>query len=76
MAEPMIFSYDKEGDILDITLGKPMKAISKEITEDFFVRLDTSVKIVGFMMLNFEKRLQQREEMIPVQAEFSLLKAG
>ena len=35
MAEKMSFSYDKEGDILDISVGLPQKALSKEISDDF-----------------------------------------
>lgn len=56
MAEKMMFSYDKDGDVLDISIGKPQKAISREIEDDFFVRLDPDTKrIVGFSILNFEK---------------------
>ena len=78
MAKKMIFSYDKEGDVLDISLGKVKMAISKEISEDFFIRVDRSTqKIVGFMMLNFEKRFKNKsEEKIPLQAEFSLEKGS
>ena len=73
MAQEMIFSYDKEGDVLDLTLGKPVTAISKEITEDFFVRIDAAGKIVGFMVLNFEKRFKNKaEEKIPLEAVFTL----
>jgi len=75
MAEKMIFSYDKEGDVLDISLGKPQKALSKEIADDLFIRTDTKGKIVGFMMLNFEKRFKHKsEEKIPLEAEFNLVK--
>ena len=72
--EEMNMSYDKKGDTLDISLGKPIKAISKEIEEDLFVRIDpTTKKIVGFMVLNFEKRFERKEvEKIPVEAMFSL----
>lgn len=75
MAEKMIFSYDKEGDTLDIALGKPKAAFSKEISDDVFVRLDTKGKIVGFMMLNFEKRFITKEaETLPLLAAFALPK--
>ena len=36
MEKALNFSYDKEGDILDISLGKPQKAVSEEISDDFF----------------------------------------
>ena len=73
MAEKMSFSYDKEGDILDISVGLPQKALSKEISDDFFVRVDEQGKIVGFMILNFEKRCGNKAaEKIPIEAEFML----
>lgn len=75
MAERMSFSYDKEADVLDISVGLPQKALSKEISDDFFVRVDEKGKIVGFMMLNFEKRCSNKaEERIPIEAEFILSK--
>jgi len=75
MAEKMIFAYDREGDILDISIGKPKPALSREIADDFFVRMDIERKIVGFMLLNFEKRFKHKsEEKIPLEAEFNLVK--
>ncbi|MBI2583367.1 MAG: DUF2283 domain-containing protein, partial [Candidatus Aenigmarchaeota archaeon] len=57
MGEGLNFGYDKDGDILDISIGKPKPAVSKEIAEDVFARLDPKTKkIVGFMIMNFEKR--------------------
>jgi len=75
MKEKMIFSYDKEGDVLDISLGKPQKALSQELKEDIFIRTNSKGKIVGFMMLNFEKRFKHKsEERVPLEAEFNLAK--
>jgi uncharacterized protein YuzE len=79
MEKNLNFYYDKEGDILDISIGRPKKAISEEISEDFFLRKDRKTgKIVGFMMLNFEKRFTKlgREESIPVTAVFSAVRKG
>ncbi|MDI6731750.1 MAG: DUF2283 domain-containing protein [Candidatus Margulisbacteria bacterium] len=73
MAKKMIFYYDKEGDLLDISVGKPKKAISTEIADDFFVRKDIKTgKIIGFSILNFEKafRGKQDEKEIPLTASF------
>lgn len=77
MEKALNFSYDKEGDILDISLGQPKKAISEEISDDFFVRLEPkSKKIVGFMILNFEKRFDKSRklEALPVIGNFRLAK--
>ena len=70
MDEKMTFFYDKEGDILDISIGKPKKAISKEIENDVVLRLDPATKrIVGFTILNFEKRFKKGNKEFPVPIE-------
>jgi len=73
MAREMIFYYDKDDDLLDISVGKPKKAISTEVADDFFVRKDIKgKKIVGFTILNFEKwfKGKREERTIPLSAEF------
>ena len=76
MVNKIAFSYDKEGDVLDISLGKPRQAISREIEDDFFVRLDVnSDRIVGFSILNFEKWFKTKTlKTVPVTGSFSLVK--
>ena len=77
MAKTLNFSYDKEGDILDIAIGKPQKAISEEISEDVFVRLEPKTqRVVGFMILNFEKRFgrTRKIETLPIIGDFRLVK--
>ena len=74
MNKKLIFSFDKEGDVLDVSIGKPRKAISEEIKDDVFIRKDPKTKeIVGFMILNFEKRFKTlgKVEEIPLKAVFS-----
>ena len=74
MDKKLIFSFDKEGDVLDISIGRPKKAISEEIKEDVFIRKNPKTKeIVGFMILNFEKRFKKlgKTEEIPLKAVFS-----
>ena len=75
MAETLRFAYDKQGDILDIAIGHPRRAISREVEDDVFVRLDPkSKKVVGFSILNFTKRFKGVHDIrpIPVTASFSL----
>ncbi|MBS4029552.1 MAG: hypothetical protein KGZ58_13065 [Ignavibacteriales bacterium] len=75
MKQKLNFAYDLEGDILDISIGKPMKAISNEIADDFFVRVHPRTKrIVGFSVLNFKKRTakQKGEITVPIHTEFSM----
>jgi len=33
------FFFDEEGDMLDITIGKPRKAVAKELKNDIAIRV-------------------------------------
>lgn len=75
MEKKLAFSYDKEGDILDISIGRPQDALSEEVSEDIFVRVEPRTKkVVGFMILNFEKRFgkSKKPETLPVLGDFKL----
>ena len=59
MNEKLRFLFDEKGDILDISIGKPKKAISKELEDDILVRISPKTKrVVGFTILNFRKRFK------------------
>ncbi len=73
MEKKLKFFFDKKGDVLDITIGKPRKAISREIGNDVVIRIDPKTKeILGFTILNFEKRFEHRDksETLPITAIF------
>ncbi|MBU4373749.1 MAG: DUF2283 domain-containing protein [Euryarchaeota archaeon] len=73
MEKKLKFFFDKEGDVLDIAIGEPKEAISKEIGNDIVMRIDPKTKkIVGFTILNFEKRFEHMAmaETIPITATF------
>lgn len=75
MAKEIAFHYDKDEDLLDVCVGKPKKAISTEVADDFFVRKEIkSHKIIGFTILNFEKWFKEKKEerVIPLSADFHL----
>ena len=75
MEKGLRFSFDKEADILDISIGLPKKAVSKEVEDDFFVRVDPRTdRVVGFSILNFEKWFKDKkdEKIIPIKADFVL----
>lgn len=75
MEKALNFSYDQEGDILDISIGKARKAISEEVSEDVFVRLEPKTKkVIGFMILNFEKRFDKakKPEVLPILGDFKI----
>ncbi len=74
MEKKLKFFFDKKGDVLDIAIGKPKKAISREIGNDVIIRIDPETKdIVGFTILNFEKRFEHKamSETLPITATFS-----
>lgn len=74
MEKKMKFFFDKEGDILDISLGEPEEAISREIGDDIVVRINSNDEIVGLTVLNFEKRFEKSDkEDIPLSAKFSFI---
>ena len=69
--EKMMFYYDEEGDVLDISIGKPKNAKSEEIGNDIIVRKDKKGNVVGFTILNFEKRAEAEKGFnIPIEAKF------
>ena len=76
MAKGLNFSYDKEGDVLDISVGEPSEAISQELEDDFFIRrAPDSNEILGFSILNFEKWFKGKRDTktLPVEAVFNLI---
>ena len=73
--EKMKFFFDKEGDILHISLGEPEEATSKEIGDDI-IRMNAENEIVGVTVLNFEKRFEKAsKEDMPLYAKFSLIQS-
>ena len=76
MEKGLRFFFDKEGDTLDISIGNPTDAVSRELENDIVVRIDPATKkIIGFTILNFEKRFRHlgSEEILPINADFSQL---
>jgi hypothetical protein len=70
-------AYNKDADELNISLGKPQKAISLEIGDEIYVRLNPRTKeILGFTILHFEERALKEEKTfsIPLLADFKLSK--
>ena len=68
-------AYDKEGDILDLALGEPAEAISKEIEDDLFIRIDPKTnEIVGISILNFEKWFKDIKDFrtLPILGSFKI----
>jgi uncharacterized protein YuzE len=49
MEGKIMFWFDKEGDVLDISIGKPQKVISREVGKDILIRMNPKNKeVIGF----------------------------
>ncbi|MBI4654411.1 MAG: DUF2283 domain-containing protein [Nitrospirae bacterium] len=74
MGKELRMAYDDEGDVLDISIGDPEKAISKEVEDDFFLRVNpVSGEVVGFSILNFRKWFKNAKDIktLPIKAELA-----
>ncbi len=75
MAEMTTLFYDKEGDVLYLTIGEPQEAVSREMGNDVLVRVHPETgKIIGMTILNFASRFSnmEQEQPLPVRMELSV----
>ena len=75
MGKELRFNYDVEGDILEISKGKPRKAISKDLGDDIWLKVDSKTgEVLGFTILSFVRRFtaKKRERKVPVAADFKV----
>ncbi len=77
MKGPMNVYYDKEGDFLEISVGKPTKCYTEEVEPGIFLRIDEKteeVKSIG--ILSFQKRAKKLKDIklkLPIEVNFSAL---
>jgi uncharacterized protein YuzE len=65
MAQMMHLDYEKEAVVLYVTLGKPRKAISRDVGDDVLLRLDAeSGEVVGMTLLNLSSR--EVQDIMPI----------
>jgi uncharacterized protein YuzE len=72
MGKEIRMVYDDEGDVLDVSIGEHAMAISKEVEDDFFLRVrPDSGEVVGFSILNFRRWFKNAKDtkVLPVKAE-------
>ena len=69
--------YDKEGDLLEIRIGKPTIGYFKDLGNDIFERIDEKTgEIRGFSILNFKKRAEKVANInIPLPSKMGLISA-
>ena len=61
----MQLAYDREADVLYLSIGEPRPAISREVGDDVLLRIDPETKeVVGMTVLNLSTR--SISEMLPV----------
>ena len=75
MAKQLRFFFDRDADILYLSLGKPRPAISKEVGDDILVRVDPkNHRVVGCTILNLTKRFRKMKEAesLPLSGELTL----
>ncbi len=67
--------YDKEGDFLELRIGKPTASIYEGIGNDVFKRIDEKTEeIKGFAIFNFKKRTERLKDIdvsLPVEIKLS-----
>jgi len=72
MVEDLNYHYDREEDILYVTLGGSDSALCIEQGNGFLVRIDPeSGEVVGFTVIDFSLRAAERVS-LPVYSQFAL----
>ena len=75
MAKRLTFFFDREADVLYLSVGKPRPALSKEVGDDILVRVDPKThRVVGCTILNLTKRFgkMKEAELLPIFGELTL----
>lgn len=64
----MQIAYDREADVLYLTVGEPRPAISREVGDDVLLRVDAETgEVVGMTILNLSTR--DSLEKLPVRVD-------
>ena len=72
MKSQMQIYYDKEGDFLEINIGKFTKGFFKDIGEGIAERVDEKTgKVTGIAILSFKKRTEQGKD-VKIDLPFNL----
>jgi len=78
MGKELKISYDKEADVLYVSLGHPEYTLYTEIGPDLILRLDPEThEVVGFTIIDFAQHFAYNEPsslQIPLTATFSPLR--
>lgn len=76
MQQKLKISYDKEADVLYVSLGHPEYTKYVEVGEDLILRLDPETEeVVGFTIIGFAAHFSPQSPLpleIPLSASFAL----
>ncbi len=75
MAEMTTMFYDRDGDVLYLTIGEPQEAVSREMGNDILLRVHPQTgKIVGLTVLNLASRFSDlnQEQRLPVKMNLQI----
>jgi len=62
------FHYDEEADVAYFSVGKPKKAKTIELADDFILRLDPETQeVVGLTVIDFSKHFSVFKGRFPVE---------
>lgn len=60
------FAYDREADVLYLSVGRPQKARTVEIGRDFILRLDPKTdRVIGLTIVDFSKHFAAIRKRVP-----------
>ena len=60
MRKEVQFHYDREADVLYLSVGKPQRARTMEMGEDFVLRLHPkTAQVIGITIINFSRHFPQ-----------------
>ncbi|MCD6403391.1 MAG: hypothetical protein J7K98_03615 [Candidatus Aenigmarchaeota archaeon] len=63
MKEKLTVWWDKDGDFLELTIGKPKKGIFVPLEDDILLRIDAiTKKPIGIAFLNFSKNFKKKRK--------------
>ncbi len=60
------FAYDREADVLYLSVGRPQKARTVEIGRDFILRLNSKTdRVIGLTIVDFSKHFAAISKKVP-----------
>ena len=61
MRKEVQFHYDREADVLYLSVGRPQRAKTVEMGEDFILRLHSkTAEVIGVTIIDFSRHFPQR----------------